>query len=126
MAAGATTAEEAVQRAYQLHRAGRSQEAASRLVAAIRTYPRLPAPYKLLADVQRSLGNRTAEAAVLEELTSLEPLNAVAWRRVAELKAERGSSEEAYRGLPPCLPPVAGGRGSLAGAGHGGAGLAAI
>lgn len=87
----------AIGRAHELHRAGRSKEAVSCLVAAIKLHPAALAPYRLLADVQRSLGNWSAETAVLEELASLEPLNAEVWERLASLHAERGRSEEAYR-----------------------------
>jgi cytochrome c-type biogenesis protein CcmH/NrfG len=86
----------ALRRAHELHRAGRSKEAASCLVAAIRERPTSLAPYRLLADVQRSLGRSTAEAAVLEELVSLEPLNAENWTRLASLHAECGRSEDSY------------------------------
>jgi tetratricopeptide (TPR) repeat protein len=87
----------AIRRAYELHRVGRSKEAATCLVAAIKERPASLAPYKLLADVQRSLGRRTAEAAVLEELTSLEPLSSENWSRLASLYAEWGRSEDSYR-----------------------------
>ena len=87
----------AMGRAQELHRAGRSKEAVSCLVAAIKLHPAALAPYRLLADVQRSLGNLAAETAVLEELASLEPLNAEVWERLASLHAARGRSEDAYR-----------------------------
>jgi Flp pilus assembly protein TadD len=87
----------ALRRAHELHRTGRSKEAATCLVAAIKQRPTSLAPYRLLADVQRSLGRRTAEEAVLEELASLEPLNAENWRRLASLHAECGRSEDSYR-----------------------------
>jgi tetratricopeptide (TPR) repeat protein len=67
------------------------------LIETLRTHPRIAAPYRLLADVERSLGNRTAEAAVLEELVSLDPLSAESWRRLASVHAERSRSEDAYR-----------------------------
>ena len=87
----------AIGRAHELHRAGRSKEAASCLVAAIKLHPAALAPYRLLADVQRSLGNLAAETAVLQELAALEPLNAETWRRLASLHSERGRAEDAYR-----------------------------
>jgi tetratricopeptide (TPR) repeat protein len=89
--------EAAIRRGYEYYRTGRSKEAAKYLVATIKTHPASPAPYKLLADVQRSLGNPTAEAAVLEELTSLEPLNAETWGRLASIQSGRGRSDDAYR-----------------------------
>lgn len=95
--AAADNPDAALRRAHELHRTSRSKEAASCLVAAIRERPTSPAPYRLLADVQRSLGRRTAEAAVLEELVSLEPLNAENWTRLASLHAECGRSEDSYR-----------------------------
>lgn len=98
MTGTADTPDAAIRRAQELHRAGRSREAAGCLVAVIRTHPAALAPYRLLAEVQRSLGNPAAEAAVLEELTSLEPLNAESWRRLASLHSARGRAEEAYRG----------------------------
>ena len=95
--AAAGNPDAALRRAHELHRTGRSKEAASCLVEAIRERPASPAPYRLLADVHRSLGRRTAEAAVLEELVSLEPLEAEHWTRLASLHAECGRSEDAYR-----------------------------
>jgi tetratricopeptide (TPR) repeat protein len=87
----------AIGRAHELHRTGRFKEAAGCLVAAIKLQPTALAPYRLLADVQRSAGNLAAEAAVLEELASLEPLDAETWRRLASLHSERGRSEDAYQ-----------------------------
>jgi len=87
----------AMERAHELHHAGRSKEAASCLVAAIKMHPAAAAPYRLLAEVQRSLGNLAAETAVLEELASLEPLDAETWKRLASLHSARGRLEDAYR-----------------------------
>lgn len=84
-------------RAHSLFCAGRSKDAAALLVATVKAHPVAPAPYRLLAEVQRALGNRTAEVAVLEELVALDPLDAESWRRLASVQAERGQSEQAYR-----------------------------
>ena len=84
-------------RAYELHVGGRSKDAASLLIDAIKTHPNDASSYKLLADVERSLGNRKAEVAVLEELVVLEPLSSEAWRRLASAYAEHGRMDDAYR-----------------------------
>jgi tetratricopeptide (TPR) repeat protein len=83
--------------AYSLFCLGKSREAAALLIGIIKEHPGFPAPYRLLADVERALGNRTAEAAVLKELVALDPLNAEAWRRLAAAHFECGQSEQAYR-----------------------------
>jgi tetratricopeptide (TPR) repeat protein len=84
-------------RAYGLYRTGKFQEAAEFLIATIKSDRGSTGAFRLLADVERSLGNRVAEAAVLEELVSVEPLSGEMWARLASLHSERGRSEEAYR-----------------------------
>jgi tetratricopeptide (TPR) repeat protein len=84
-------------RAYALYRAGKFKEAAEILIATIKSDPGSTGTYRLLAEVERSLGNRVAEAAVLEELVSIEPLSGELWARLASLHSECGRSEEAYR-----------------------------
>jgi tetratricopeptide (TPR) repeat protein len=86
-----------IHRAHALVRDGRAKEAAACLLAVIKACPTMVPAYRLLADVQHALGHQTREAAVLEELTSLEPLHAEAWGRLAFLQAERGLPEEAYQ-----------------------------
>lgn len=97
MSASLDRLESQVRRAYDLHRGGRSREAVGLLVGAIKEHPASTAPYKLLADVQRALGNWSAETAVLEELAVMEPLNAATWGRLGSLHHQRGRSEEALR-----------------------------
>ena len=94
---GADNLESALRHAHELHRTGRSKEAATFLVATIKERPTSAAPYRLLADIQRALGRRAAETAVLAELASLEPLDPAHWSRLASLLAERGRSEDSYR-----------------------------
>jgi tetratricopeptide (TPR) repeat protein len=84
-------------RAYDLYRTGKFKEAAELLLATIKSDRGSIGAFRLLADVQRSLGNRVAEAAVLEELVSIEPLSGEMWARLASLHSECGRSEEAYR-----------------------------
>jgi tetratricopeptide (TPR) repeat protein len=96
MAAGGRSWEAEIRRAHEHWRAGRSKEAASCLVAVIKECPGSLPAYRLLADVQHSLGNRTAEAAVLDELATLDPLSARTWGRLGSVQADRGFSEEAY------------------------------
>lgn len=86
-----------IHRAHALYRDGRAKEAAACLVAVIKARPTMLPAYRLLADVQHALGHQTAEAAVLGELTSLDPFQPEAWGRLAFLQAERGLSEEAYQ-----------------------------
>jgi tetratricopeptide (TPR) repeat protein len=95
--AGAHNSDAAVHRAFELHRTGRSREAATCLVATIKEHPASPSVFRLLADVQRSLGRRDAEAAALAELTSLDPLDAPTWRRLASVYTEDGRVEDAYK-----------------------------
>lgn len=84
-------------RAYGLYRTGKLKEAAELLIATIKTDRGSTDTFRLLADVERSLGNRVAEAAVLEEIVSIEPLSGEMWARLASLHSECGRSEEAYR-----------------------------
>jgi tetratricopeptide (TPR) repeat protein len=84
-------------RARELHRAGRSSEAARLLIEAARVGPEAAATYELLADIERTLGNRTAESSVLERFATFEPLNADAWKRLGSLYAECGRPEDAAR-----------------------------
>lgn len=62
-------------RAHRLYRTGRFQEAAELLIATIKSDRGSTGTFRLLAEVERSLGNRVAEAAVLEELVAIEPLS---------------------------------------------------
>ncbi len=84
-------------RAYELYVGGRCKDAASLLIDTIKEHPTDAGSYRLLADVERSLGNRRAEVAVLEELVVLEPLNSEAWRRLGSAYAEHGRMDDAYR-----------------------------
>ncbi len=128
---GGEDAELLFRRAYHLHRAGGSREAAALLTTWLRTSGPSLAVLRLLAEIQRSLGRRHAESAVLRELLNLSPLDGVAWRRTAELAAAGGAWEDAERAyrraceLEPreasnweglALAAIAGGR--LAGATH--------
>lgn len=97
MMATADSVDAAIRRGHEYCRAGRFNDAAACLVTAIRSHPASLTPYRLLADVHRSMGNRPAEAAVLDELTSREPLNAETWMRLASVHAQLGRWEEAYR-----------------------------
>lgn len=94
---GREDAEALFRRAYDLHRSGESREAAALLTASLRTNGPSLAPLRLLATIQRSLGRRHAESAVLQELLNLSPLDADAWKRTAELCAAGGSWEDAER-----------------------------
>jgi tetratricopeptide (TPR) repeat protein len=84
-------------RAYELYIDGRCKDAASLLIDTIKAHPTDASPYKLLADVERSLGNRRAEVAVLEELVVLEPLNSQVWGRLASAYADHGRMDDAHR-----------------------------
>jgi tetratricopeptide (TPR) repeat protein len=90
-------AQERARRAHELYVAGRCKEAAVLLIETIKADPTEVGPYKLLADVERALGNRSAERAVLEEWLVLEPLDAAAWRRLASVHAEQGRVDDAHR-----------------------------
>ena len=84
-------------RAYSMHRSGGSGEAAALLKASLwSSGPSLPT-LRLLAEIEHSLGRRQAECAVLQELLTLAPLDAVAWNRMGELSAAGGSWEDAER-----------------------------
>ena len=84
-------------RAHELYTEGRCKDAAALLIETIKAHPTAISPYRLLADVERSLGNRAGEVAVLEELIVLEPLSSSGWRRLASAYAEHGRMDDAYR-----------------------------